>query len=105
MNDEKIFKEIYRAAILRYYLSRNEECVVARTFINVGNGKLLYSDFNGNRLLFEKENLYSKLQSLGFEIKDYDFSDDSTTVSYFLINKKVIKEKIKEEKTKKKGLK
>lgn len=104
-NNSKMFKEIYRGALLRYFLSANEEFVVARTFINVGNGKLLYLDLNGNRLLFNKDELYSKLENVGFKVKEYNYEDDSTTVSYFLISKNVIREKLKEEKTKKKGSK
>ena len=103
MNTNEMYKNIWRGTLLCYFLSDREQLKVARTFVKLNDGNLLYYVVGGNRFVFSKENLYHALELNGFTIKEFVHKDEPKISAFFFIDKNVVKNKLqkaREEKSK-----
>lgn len=90
MDSNLIYRSVLKGALLCYYLSGNEDCIVKRLFTIVDNNKLMYNGIHNENVVFEKNELYERLINFGFSIKEVMYKDNILGVSFVIPKSKFI---------------
>ena len=92
MDSDRAYKSILKGALLCYYLSANEDCIVNRLYTIVDNDTLIYNGIHNENILFLKSELYERLNNFGFNIKEVKCEDNTLWVGFSISKDRFIEE-------------